>query len=48
MEEKKTVATHEAGHAIVSKILKTDMVQKISIIPRGARFRLCIKISRRR
>jgi len=35
MEEKKTVATHEAGHAIVSKILKTDMVQKISIIPRG-------------
>ncbi len=35
LKEKKTVAIHEAGHAIVSKILKTDMVQKISIIPRG-------------
>ena len=35
LREKKTVAIHEAGHAIVSKILKTDMVQKISIIPRG-------------
>ena len=35
LREKKTIAIHEAGHAIVSKILKTDMVQKISIIPRG-------------
>lgn len=35
IKEKKTVSVHEAGHAIVSKILKTDMVQKISIIPRG-------------
>lgn len=34
-KEKKTVSIHEAGHALVSKILKTDMVQKISIIPRG-------------
>ncbi len=35
LREKKTIAVHEAGHAIVSKILSTDMVQKISIIPRG-------------
>ena len=35
IREKKTVAIHESGHAIVSKVLKTDMVQKISIIPRG-------------
>lgn len=35
LKEKKTVSIHEAGHALVSKILKIDMVQKISIIPRG-------------
>ena len=35
LKEKNTVAVHEAGHALVSKILKIDMVQKISIIPRG-------------
>src|SRR5699024_9285384 len=35
LREKKTIAIHEAGHAIVSKVLNTDMVQKISIIPRG-------------
>ncbi len=34
-KEKETVAIHEAGHALVSKILETDIVQKISIIPRG-------------
>ncbi len=34
-KEKETVATHEAGHALVSKILETDVVQKISIVPRG-------------
>lgn len=34
-KEKKTVAIHEAGHALVSKILETDIVQKISIVPRG-------------
>lgn len=34
-KEKKTVSIHEAGHAIVAKILNTDKVQKISIIPRG-------------
>ncbi|MDR7870394.1 MAG: AAA family ATPase [Tissierellaceae bacterium] len=35
LREKKTVAYHEAGHALVSKLLDTDTVQKISIIPRG-------------
>jgi len=35
LKEKKTISIHEAGHALVSKILKTDMVQKISIVPRG-------------
>ena len=35
LKEKNTVAIHEAGHALVAKVLKTDMVQKISIIPRG-------------
>lgn len=35
LKEKKTIAIHEAGHALVSKILKTDMVQKVSIVPRG-------------
>lgn len=34
-KEKNTVAIHEAGHALVSKILNTDVVQKISIVPRG-------------
>lgn len=34
-KEKETVAIHEAGHALVSKLLATDIVQKISIVPRG-------------
>lgn len=34
-KEKETVAVHEAGHALVSRILATDVVQKISIVPRG-------------
>lgn len=33
--EKKTVSYHEAGHALIGKILNTDLVSKISIIPRG-------------
>lgn len=35
LKEKKTVSIHEAGHAIVSKMLDIDKVQKISIVPRG-------------
>lgn len=33
--EKEIVAFHEAGHALIGKLLNTDMVQKVSIIPRG-------------
>jgi cell division protease FtsH len=35
-DEKRTIAYHEAGHAILAKILpKTDPLHKITIIPRG-------------
>lgn len=35
-EEKRTIALHEAGHAVVSWLLKTaDPLMKVSIIPRG-------------
>jgi cell division protease FtsH len=34
--EKKTIAYHEAGHALVAKLLpNTDPLQKVTIIPRG-------------
>lgn len=33
-KEKKIVAFHESGHAVASKILNIDKIQKISIIPR--------------
>ncbi|AKL94502.1 ATP-dependent zinc metalloprotease FtsH [Clostridium aceticum] len=35
LKEKEIVAYHEAGHALIGKILNTDIVQKVSIIPRG-------------
>jgi cell division protease FtsH len=35
-EEKKTTAYHEAGHAIVAKLIpKADPIHKVTIIPRG-------------
>ncbi len=35
-EEKRSIAYHEAGHALVAKILpNTDPLQKVTIIPRG-------------
>lgn len=33
--EKEVIAIHEAGHAVVSKLLGVDAIQKISIVPRG-------------
>ena len=33
--EKTIVAYHEAGHALVSRVLNVDLIQKISIVPRG-------------
>lgn len=35
IKEKRVVSIHESGHALVSKFLNTDIVQKISIVPRG-------------
>jgi cell division protease FtsH len=36
-DEKRTIAVHEAGHALVAHIVaKTDPVEKVSIIPRGS------------
>ncbi len=35
-EEKKVIAYHEAGHALIAKLLpETDPLQKVTIIPRG-------------
>ncbi|HET6830024.1 MAG TPA: ATP-dependent zinc metalloprotease FtsH [Solirubrobacterales bacterium] len=35
-DEKRVIAWHEAGHALVSELLPTvDKVQKVSIVPRG-------------
>lgn len=43
LKEKNTVAYHEAGHALVSKVLDTDLIQKISIVPRGQALGYVIK-----
>lgn len=34
-KEKKRVSFHESGHALMGKILSTDLISKISIIPRS-------------
>jgi cell division protease FtsH len=34
-KEKRVVAYHEAGHALIGRILKNSPVEKISIVPRG-------------
>jgi cell division protease FtsH len=35
-EEKRTTAYHEAGHALIAKLIPgTDPVHKVTIIPRG-------------
>ncbi|KNF07481.1 ATP-dependent metalloprotease FtsH [Gottschalkia purinilytica] len=43
-KEKNIVAYHEAGHALVGKLLNVDMIQKISIIPRGQALGYVIKL----
>ncbi|MCT4606958.1 MAG: ATP-dependent zinc metalloprotease FtsH [Marinisporobacter sp.] len=34
-KEKRKVSFHEAGHALMGKILNCDLVSKVSIVPRG-------------
>lgn len=34
-DDKKTTAYHEAGHAIIARVLNVDPVHKVTIIPRG-------------
>lgn len=34
-KEKKLIAFHEAGHALVGNILNDDLIEKISIVPHG-------------
>lgn len=34
-EQKKIIAYHEAGHTLVAKIIGSDEVEKVTIIPRG-------------
>lgn len=34
-KEKRVVAFHEAGHALIGRILKNNPIEKISIVPRG-------------
>jgi cell division protease FtsH len=34
-DDKKTTAYHEAGHAVIARILNVDPVHKVTIIPRG-------------
>ena len=37
------VAYHEAGHAVMARLCEqSDPVQKVTIVPRGARRRLCV------
>jgi cell division protease FtsH len=44
-EEKKTTAYHEAGHAIIAKLLPgTDPVHKVSILPRGRALGLTMQL----
>jgi cell division protease FtsH len=44
VKEKTIVASHEAGHALVGKLLNVDMIQKISIVPRGQALGYVLKL----
>lgn len=43
-KEKKIVAFHEAGHAVVGKLLNSDIIQKVSIVPRGQALGYVLKL----
>lgn len=43
-EQKRTIAYHEAGHALVAKVIGTDQVEKVTIIPRGGALGVTIQI----
>lgn len=42
--EKKIVAYHEAGHALLNSLLSLDKVEKVSILPRGESLGLVYKL----
>ena len=42
--EKKIVAYHEAGHALLNNLLSLDTVEKVSILPRGEALGLVYKL----
>lgn len=43
-KEKEIVAFHEAGHAVVGKLLNSDIIQKVSIVPRGQALGYVLKL----
>lgn len=43
-KERAIVAHHEAGHALVGKLLNVDIIQKISIVPRGKALGYVLKL----
>lgn len=43
--EKRTVAYHEAGHALVGKILANEHIEKISIVPHGQSLGFVLNVS---
>jgi len=43
-EQKKKIAYHEAGHALVAKIQGPDKVERVSIIPRGKALGVTVQI----
>lgn len=44
-KEKEIVAFHEAGHAVVGKLLNSDVIQKVSIVPRGQALGYVLKLA---
>ena len=47
-EERRNTAYHESGHATVARLLpKTDLVHKVTIIPRGRALGVTMQLPRR-